>query len=326
MKRKVILVTFVFLLLLPVAYMEGTREQKEEGKGDLSSLSVAERKVVRSDKEATEELSLEESPILREERILVPLKEVLAMEDVGVDWNEEERKASAETEEWSMEVTESGIKIDEEEKESDVPPEIRNDTLFFPLRVLEDLFEQEIEFEEEKKTVRVESEQYAWEEEVEVIEEPSVSGKDSQLRELAGTTEEEEEEEEAPEKSEEPKEKEEPEKDPEQESAEYYQRGVASWYGEKFHGRNTANGEVFNMHDPSTAAHTSLPFDTRVRVENLENGKSTVVRINDRGPFERSGGEWVPHSTRVIDLSKAAAQEIGMMGSGLAEVKLYIVD
>jgi rare lipoprotein A len=84
----------------------------------------------------------------------------------------------------------------------------------------------------------------------------------------------------------------------------------ASWYGPGFHGRLTASGERFNT-GALTAAHKSLPFGARVRVVNLNNGRSVVVRINDRGPFIRG---------RVIDLSKAAAQAIGM--SGLARVSL----
>lgn len=90
---------------------------------------------------------------------------------------------------------------------------------------------------------------------------------------------------------------------------------MASWYGPGFAGRLTANGEVF---DPSqmTAAHKELPFNTLVRVHNLENGHSAVVRINDRGPFKPG---------RIIDLSRAGAEAIGMIGSGVARVQLEIL-
>lgn len=91
--------------------------------------------------------------------------------------------------------------------------------------------------------------------------------------------------------------------------------GSASWYGGKFHGRKTANGERFNMHD-LTAAHRSLPFGTKVRVTNQKTGKSVVVRINDRGPF---------HGNRVIDLSRGAANAVGMLGTGVARVKLDVL-
>ena len=94
------------------------------------------------------------------------------------------------------------------------------------------------------------------------------------------------------------------------------QSGEASWYGPKFHGRRTANGEVFDMYEIS-AAHRTLPFGTRVRVENLQNGRSLVVRINDRGPFIDG---------RILDLSYAAAQEIGMVEAGVVPVLLTILD
>ena len=91
------------------------------------------------------------------------------------------------------------------------------------------------------------------------------------------------------------------------------ERGIASWYGYPYHGRRTSSGEVYNMHD-MTAAHRTLPFGTRVKVHNLENGRSVMVRINDRGPFVEG---------RIIDLSYAAAKAIGM--SGLAPVRLEIL-
>jgi len=90
------------------------------------------------------------------------------------------------------------------------------------------------------------------------------------------------------------------------------ERGVASWYGPDFHGRRTASGEPYDMH-ALTAAHLSLPFDTLVEVRNLENGKVTRVRINDRGPFRRG---------RIIDLSYAAAGELDMVPGGTARVEL----
>jgi len=93
----------------------------------------------------------------------------------------------------------------------------------------------------------------------------------------------------------------------------YVERGIASWYGPKFHGRKTSNGETYDMH-AMTAAHTRLPLPTYVRVTNLENGRSTVVRVNDRGPFKKN---------RIIDLSYAAATKLGMIakGTGLVEVR-----
>ena len=92
-------------------------------------------------------------------------------------------------------------------------------------------------------------------------------------------------------------------------------QGTASWYGPGFHGRKTANGERFDSQG-LTAAHRSLPFGTRVRVTNLNNGRAVVVRINDRGPFI---------GNRIIDLSAGAARSIGMLQSGLAPVQLDIL-
>ncbi len=96
----------------------------------------------------------------------------------------------------------------------------------------------------------------------------------------------------------------------------FSQEGVASWYGGKFHGRKTANGEIYDMNGV-TAAHKSLPFGTIVNVQNLDNGKAIKVRINDRGPFIKG---------RIIDLSKKAAEAIGMMHSGTANVRITVDD
>lgn len=95
-----------------------------------------------------------------------------------------------------------------------------------------------------------------------------------------------------------------------------FDRGVASWYGPGFHGRMTANGETYDQEE-LTAAHKSLPFNTLVRVENIRNGKSVVVRINDRGPYV---------GNRIIDLSHKAARNIEMVGTGIAEVRLTIIN
>lgn len=93
-------------------------------------------------------------------------------------------------------------------------------------------------------------------------------------------------------------------------------QGTASWYGRHHHGRVTASGQRFDMY-AFTAAHRTLPMGTRLRVTNVVNGRSVVVTITDRGPFVRQ---------RVIDLSYAAAREIGMIGPGTAPVDLKILD
>jgi rare lipoprotein A len=91
--------------------------------------------------------------------------------------------------------------------------------------------------------------------------------------------------------------------------------GVASWYGPDFHSKRTSNGEIYDMYD-MTAAHKTLPMNTVVKVDNLENGKSIIVRINDRGPFVKG---------RIIDLSNKAANQIDMVGRGTAKVKITVL-
>jgi rare lipoprotein A len=98
-------------------------------------------------------------------------------------------------------------------------------------------------------------------------------------------------------------------------SAGYRERGIASWYGSKFHGRNTSSGEPFDMHK-ATAAHRSLPLPTYAEVMNLDNGRKVIVKINDRGPF--SDG-------RLIDLSYGAAVRLGMVETGTARVEVRAI-
>ena len=92
----------------------------------------------------------------------------------------------------------------------------------------------------------------------------------------------------------------------------FSQTGTASWYGRQFHGRNTASGETFDM-NAMTAAHRSLPLNCYIRVTNRNNGKSVVVKVNDRGPF---------HGNRVVDLSYGAAKQLGITSAGTAKVSI----
>lgn len=96
----------------------------------------------------------------------------------------------------------------------------------------------------------------------------------------------------------------------------YNQVGYASWYGKKFQGHHTSNGEIYDMYSMS-AAHKSLPLPSYVRVTNLSNHKSVIVRVNDRGPF---------HSKRIIDLSYAAAYKLGMLHHGTAKVRVVLIN
>jgi rare lipoprotein A len=96
----------------------------------------------------------------------------------------------------------------------------------------------------------------------------------------------------------------------------YAQAGEASWYGKKFHGRKTSNGDVYDMYG-MTAAHKTLPLPTYLQVRNLDNGREVVVRVNDRGPF--LGG-------RILDLSYMAAQKLGVVATGTAQVRIEVID
>jgi rare lipoprotein A len=96
----------------------------------------------------------------------------------------------------------------------------------------------------------------------------------------------------------------------------YGETGTASWYGPGFTGNRTSSGEIYNL-DQMTAAHPTLPLGTRVMVTNLENGRSVEVRVNDRGPFAKS---------RIIDLSRAAGHELGLIGPGTARVRVESID
>jgi len=96
----------------------------------------------------------------------------------------------------------------------------------------------------------------------------------------------------------------------------YHERGIASWYGSKFHGKRTSSGEPYDMH-LATAAHKSLPLPTYAQVTNLDNGRKMIVKINDRGPF---------HEDRIIDLSYAAAIKLGVDQTGTARIDVRAID
>jgi len=102
---------------------------------------------------------------------------------------------------------------------------------------------------------------------------------------------------------------------PDASAQELRQYGNASWYGGSLHGRKTASGEYYDMHE-FTGAHRDLPFGTLIKVRNLRNGKEVVVRVNDRGPFVKS---------RIIDLSRAAASVLGIVSRGTARVSIEVI-
>ena len=95
----------------------------------------------------------------------------------------------------------------------------------------------------------------------------------------------------------------------------YEQTGMISYYGEEFHGRKTASGDIFDK-NAFTAAHKTLPFHTKIKVTNLDNGKSVVVEVNDRGPYARG---------RILDVSFGAAKALGLIGKGTAKAKIAVL-
>ena len=99
-------------------------------------------------------------------------------------------------------------------------------------------------------------------------------------------------------------------------SAGYKEKGISSWYGKKFHGHRTSSGEIYNMY-AMTAAHKTLPLPTYVRVTHLKNGRSVIVKVNDRGPF---------HHDRIIDLSYSAAKKLGITATGTGAVEVVALD
>lgn len=107
-----------------------------------------------------------------------------------------------------------------------------------------------------------------------------------------------------------------PSSDPPLYAVGWRQTGIASWYGEPFNGRTTAAGGTYDM-DEISAAHQTIPFGTRIRVDNLDNGRSIELDVNDRGPFVRG---------RILDVSRAAAGVLGMIGPGTARVRITIIE
>ena len=107
-----------------------------------------------------------------------------------------------------------------------------------------------------------------------------------------------------------------PSPDPSAYAVGWTQTGIASWYGEPFHGRPTASGVIYDM-DGMTAAHQTMPLGTRIHVENLENGRTVDLDVNDRGPFVRG---------RILDVTRAAARDLGMLGPGTARVRITVIE
>ncbi len=223
------------------------------------------------------------SPVIREGRMLVPMRGFFEVLGAEVEWCGEQRVASAYREdvEVNIPVGSTAPEMNGAELSIEVAAEIINERTFVPLRFAAECLGYEVSWHEEKQAVIVnegDGKTNAWEKYIKEAEEKEAGEKGSDESWKVVST----------------------------------QRGEASWYGSKFHGRGTASGEIFDMY-AYTAAHRTLPFNTRVRVTFLQTGREVVVRINDRGPHVAG---------RIIDLSWAAAEAIGLRACGVGQVKL----
>lgn len=291
-KRAILL--FLLLFLLPA--------WAGASKGDDMSIYIDER-----------EYTFMPSPFIQEGRTLVPMRSFFEVMGAEVEWCNEERVASAYRDgvEISIPVDSYTPEVNGAEVQIEVSAEIVGGRTFVPLRFAAECFGCDVNWDEEKMAVAIH----------ENGEETGVFAVDEEPAAEDAAESENETEDPA---GDDPEEKEEEEKETEPSTSDTgeeqqwqvvsTQKGEASWYGSKFHGRGTASGETFDMYD-YTAAHRTLPFNTRVRVTLLETDREVKVRINDRGPHIES---------RIIDLSKAAAEAIGL--SGVGQVKLEVLE
>ena len=246
------------------------------------------------------------TPLVIEDIPLLSMREYFEMLGAQVSWQEETRTAVGINEDLNIR-----IPIDSEYAvvngnpiEMEVPAKIIDGSTYISLDTAGQLAGYYVTWEEEKDKIKASKTK-------ELIEEAG-NEKEEELEETVSVEESEETQE--PEKSEYAEESEEPEA--EEVQVVHTETGVASWYGSKFHGNRTSSGETFNKYE-LTAAHPDLPFNTYVEVTFLQTGSSTTVRINDRGPHV--GG-------RIIDLSRAAAEKIGLRPYGVGEVTLEVLD
>lgn len=246
------------------------------------------------------------TPLVIEDIPLLSMREYFEMLGAQVSWQEETRTAVGINEDLNIR-----IPIDSEYAvvngnpiEMEVPAKIIDGSTYISLDTAGQLAGYYVTWEEEKDKIKASKTK-------ELIEKAG-NEKEEELVETVSVEESEETQE--PEKSEYAEESEEPEA--EEVQVVHTETGVASWYGSKFHGNRTSSGETFNKYE-LTAAHPDLPFNTYVEVTFLQTGSSTTVRINDRGPHV--GG-------RIIDLSRAAAEKIGLRPYGVGEVTLEVLD
>lgn len=222
------------------------------------------------------------SPVNAEGRILLPMREFFETIGATVEWNDERKEVNAffENNKVFLKIGSRDSIVNGVFKSLDVPPMLIEDTTYIPLRFAGESLGYEVLWNDEFKTI------YAFSDSeeadlAELKETPSGHGAIPADTRIIDTFD-----------------------------------GIGSWYGGKFHGRNTSSGEVFDQY-ALTGAHRTLPFGTFVRVTHLQNDQSVVIRINDRGPHVAG---------RVIDLSMAAAEIIGLRSRGLGDVFVEVLE
>lgn len=263
--------------------------------------SAEEIEIVKEKKEKEEEEQRYQlSPLIIEGKALLSIEDISQI--LGVEFAQENNKTlvgQKDDTEFHIPLDEEFIVINRSELQENAPSRLFNGEIHVPFRIIAEALDYELKWEEETKTITV-----AEQDQVDIKRNEYKDAEEEEGEEGEDKDKEEEEEAEVKEEGEE-----------EQEVVSTYQ-GTASYYGSRFHGQQTASGEVYDMYE-KTAAHRELPFGTKVRVTFLQSGESTIVRINDRGPFKQG---------RIIDLSKEAARAIGLKPYGLGEVKLEVLD
>ena len=241
------------------------------------------------------EKPFEPAPVLEDGRIMVPLRATFEALGAELHWDAERKTATGILNDLEViiPVEDNGSVDKESPAYLDTSVKVLDGSVFVPLRCAFESLGSTVEWKPENKTAAIFTEIDLTEEELELLlkavtEVPQSLTIVTEASQETGDNYE----------------------------LDFYQQGTASWYGSKFHGRATASGEIFNKNE-FTAAHKSLPFGTKVKVTFLRTGRSVMVRINDYGPHV--GG-------RIIDLSKAAAEEIGLRPHGLGTVKLELVN
>ncbi len=228
-------------------------------------------------------LEFDPPPLLLDGETMIPLKTFCEYLDMEVSWSEQTRTVTVKDETFILRFpAENGsVYVNGAELETDYSSKIIEGHAYISLNMIMGILDPLLEWEQERKEMFLQQVEEQLEEyEVQETAHESNVSDDSNKSEVAYST-----------------------------------KGVASWYGGKFHGRNTASGEVFNQND-YTAAHRELPFGTKVRITFLGTGESVKVRINDRGPHI---------SGRIIDLSRRAAEDIGLKPHGIGTVEMQVL-